>query len=167
MLYKDYKNSARKHEYTCDVLFKELNELNEKIYAAKYRSLVLNLYYLSGYIIECIVKYGIYDLIGYRKDRRVTELDENGLTYHDHIQHHRFDRYTEHLNRRISVSIPLINDNKINKKRIDNKVIELYRQWDPRIRYSYDLKVKETCHYISFYKYAKKIHKNILQNIRG
>jgi len=78
MIYKDYKNAAHKHRYTCSVLCEKLAIINEN--KAKYKYLSLNLYYLSGYILECIVKYGIYDLIGYPKDRNVSSLNEKGLT---------------------------------------------------------------------------------------
>ncbi len=96
-------------------------------------------YLNSGYVIECIVKYGIYDLVGYSRTRNVTELNESGLTYQDHIRHHRFARYTEHLNRLIKASIPLVN----NIQAIDPKAVQLYRAWNTEIRYSYDIDIRE------------------------
>ncbi|MEN8217395.1 MAG: hypothetical protein ABFS56_13715, partial [Pseudomonadota bacterium] len=127
MFYKDYLNAARKHQYTCCVLLEKLNSIDENKDKAKYKYLLLNLYYLSGYIIECIVKYGIYDLISYSKDEEVSSLNEKGLTYQHHIKHHRFERYTEHLNKRMSGAIPLVDGN---KKGIEKEVIQLYREWD-------------------------------------
>ncbi len=164
MFYKDYLNAARKHKYTCCVLREKLDSLDENKDKAKYKSLLLNLYYLSGYIIECIVKYGIYDLIGYPKDKAVSELEQKGLTYKNNIKHHRFERYTEQLNKRMSGAIPLVDGH---KKDIEKKVIQLYKEWDAEVRYSYDLGKNEKHHYIAFYEYAEKIFEMIINNVRG
>lgn len=159
MVYKDFLNAARKHKYTCNVLFEHLeNETN----TGKHKSLLLNSYYLSGYIIECIVKYAIYDLIGYQRNRDIKKLDEKGLTFDEHIKHHKFERYTEHLNRLKSIPIPLIN----NRQGIANEVVRLYREWDADVRYSYDLKYEKS-HYIEFYKCAGKIFDIIKNNVKG
>jgi hypothetical protein len=163
MFYKDYLNAARKHQYTCRVLREKLEEIDENKDKAKYKYLLLNLYYLSGYIIECIVKYAIYNLIAYPKDKEVSELDEKGLTYSQNIKHHRFERYTEQLNKRLSGPIPLIDGN---KKNIEKEVIQLYREWDAEVRYSYDLGKKEKRHYIAFYEYAEKIFEVITHNVK-
>ena len=163
MVYKDYLNAARKHKYTCEVIFEKLNGINEQTDKAKYRYLLLNLYYLSGYVIECTVKYGIYNLIGYEKEKDVKELNEKGLMYDLHIKHHKFERYAEHLRRSISRPIPLINT----REKIDKYVVQLYREWDADVRYSYDLKGKENHHYTAFYKCAAEIFKIIIDNVRG
>jgi len=163
MVYKNFLNAARKHKYTCFVISQKLEELNEATEKAKVNYLLLNLYYLSGYIIECIVKYAIYDLIAFKKNRDIKELNEKGLTFDLNIKHHKFERYTEHLNKYLSRPIPLINT----RKGIDKEVIQLYCDWDAEVRYSYDLKGKEKCHYISFYKYSEDIFNIIKNNIRG
>jgi hypothetical protein len=161
MLYKDYLNAARKHEHTCDVIYEKIT--TGVCSSTQEKCLLLNLYYLSGYIIECIIKYAIYDLIGYKKDEDIKNLNHYGLTYHANIRHHKFARYSEHVNRYVSGRIPLVNDN----NGIDKAVIELYRQWDSDLRYGYSLGSKDTRHYKEFYKYSKQIYKIIRQNVRG
>lgn len=161
MKYKDYLNSARKHAHTCDILYDKL--LNSTYSAEIKKSILLNMYYLSGYIIECIIKYGIYDLIGYDKDKDVKELNHGSLTFATNIKHHRFERYTEHLVRHISSPIPLITD----EKGIDREVLNLYRRWDAEVRYLYDLGTNQDTHYIKFYQYSKKIMQTIRDNIGG
>jgi hypothetical protein len=164
MLYKDYLNAARKHNYTCQVLVEKLDNINEKREPMHYKCLLLNLYYLSGYIIECIVKYGIYSLIGYDRKEEVSKLNQDKLTYQDHIKPHKFERYTEYLNlHNKRINIPLINDNKT----IEKPVIELYKEWDAKVRYSYDLRGKEKHHYLKFYQYAEEIFKIISDNVKG
>ena len=99
----------------------------------------------------------------YPRDKEVSKLDEKGLTYQNNIKHHRFERYTEQLNKRMSGTIPLIND----QKGIEEEVIQLYKQWNVEVRYSYDLGKKEKHHYITFYEYAEKIFEIITNNVRG
>ncbi len=159
MVYKDFLNAARKHKYTCNAIFECLNDETN---VAKHKSLLLNLYYLSGYIIECIVKYAIYDLNGYQRNRDIKKLDENGLTFDKDIKHHKFKRYTEHLKRLRSIPIPLIN----NQQGVAKEVVELYKEWDADVRYSYELKYGKT-HYIEFYKCAQEIFNIIKNNVKG
>lgn len=161
MIYKDYLNAARKHEHTCEVLCKKLKSGSCDKRLEK--SLLLNMYYLSGYIIECIVKYAIYDLIAYKKNQDIRLLDQKGLTYNKHIKHHRFDLYTEHLTRYMSCPIPLISTT----KNIEKEVLELYKHWDTNIRYRDDLENKRPAHYFKFYEYGKTILNTIRNNVRG
>ena len=163
MVYKDFLNAARKHEYTCQVLLDRLETIDETKEKEFFRFLLLNLYYLTGYIIECSVKYGIYSLITYSKDKDIKKLNQDGLTYTDYIKHHKFERYTEYLDQRIGIVLPLIRD----KKQIDKEVLKLYQNWDAIIRYSCNMDVNEKRHYISFYECAKKIRKEIFLNTRG
>ncbi len=164
MVYKDYLKAARKHKITCEVIAEKLNEEKSRKAPnrAKVKSLTLNLYYLSGYVIECMVKYAIYDLSGYKSGDDVKDLNERELTYDLHIKHHRFGRYTEHLIRRMSGTIPLIND----IKGIPKETVNIYNEWDAEIRYSYELKCNEI-RYMRFYEYAKEIFKIIKNNTRG
>jgi hypothetical protein len=160
MLYKEYLNAARKHEYTCDAINEKISLNNSSTMQQK--SLLLNLYYLSGFVIECITKYAIYDLVKHKRDLDVKVLNNSGLTYDLHIKHHRFDRYTDHLNRLLSIPIPLISFT----KDIEKEVLRLYKEWDVDIRYRYDL-VMEQSYYQSFYKYSKKIFRLIRDNVWG
>ena len=156
MVYKEYLNSARKHLFTCNVIFEKLEDKKPQIKAIK-TSLLLNLYYLSGYIIECIVKWAIFELIAYPKDQDVKKLDKKDLSFNKNIRFHKFDRYTQHLIRLSSLSIPLIHSERDIKK----EVVRLYREWDVDIRYSYDTKKYNDRDYIQFYEYAKKIYETL------
>jgi len=161
MLYKEYLNAARKHEYTCDVIYEKIKK--NDCSSCQKMCLMLNLYYLSGYIIECIIKYAIYDLVGHKKEDDIKKLNKGGLSYDKHIKYHRFERYSEHLNRYLSVKIPLIND----CSGIDREIIQLFSKWDSELRYEYYNNIKDVRHYENFYKYAKEIYKLIRLNTRG
>jgi hypothetical protein len=163
MVYKDFLNAARKHEYTCRILLEKLENINENTEKSNFRFLLLNLYYLTGYIIECMVKYGIYNLIGFSRLADIKTLDQKDLRFRDHICHHKFERYTEHLNQRIGISLPLVSY----KAGIHKEVVKLYKNWGSEIRYSSELMVTEKRHYISFYQNANKILEDIRNNVRG
>ncbi len=132
MFYNEYLNSARKHQFTCEMILQCVNNLDDSIPKNKTlnKKLLLNTYYLSGYIIECSVKYGIYHSIGYDRKACVKNLSEKNLTYTGNIKHHRFDKYVDHLIVK-HPGIPLID----NKKNINPEVIDIYRLWDADVRY--------------------------------
>ena len=52
MVYREYLNAARKHEYTCMVLLEKLEQIDENAEREAFRFLLSNFYYLTGYIIE-------------------------------------------------------------------------------------------------------------------
>ncbi|RLC19918.1 MAG: hypothetical protein DRI57_06015 [Deltaproteobacteria bacterium] len=165
MIYKDYLKAARKHKITCEVIAEKLNEEKRQKSpdSDKLKSLMLNLYYLSGYVIECMVKYGIYNSISYGDKDDVRDLNKRGLTYDTHIRHHPFERYTEHLLHNMpnkNIRIPLIKD----ARGIPKETVNVYKEWNAEIRYSYNnFKYKEI-HYMEFYKYAKEIFEIIKNN---
>lgn len=71
MQYHEYLNSARKHQYTCEEVLKLIKgiELTSGEGKSRHKRLLLNLYYLSGYVVECSVKYAIYHLIAYDRKK--------------------------------------------------------------------------------------------------
>jgi hypothetical protein len=83
--YNDYKTAAQRHLMTCDYLVKSLSlpdNLAHKPNTSSYKShLLRNIYYLSGYTIECMVNYAIYECVNDTKPRaqrisRVNQLYE-------------------------------------------------------------------------------------------
>ncbi|SHF84450.1 hypothetical protein SAMN02745753_02735 [Marinomonas polaris DSM 16579] len=134
MKYKDFLNSARKHKNTCDILKKEVEVLigRESKNKARIKELTINLYYLSGYVVECSIKYGIYYFIEYDRNKDIKDLDQNGLTFSGQIKNHKFERYSEYLNRHKG-DIPLVSGfNGVSKE-----VKLLYKNWDADVRYLY------------------------------
>lgn len=132
MKYTEFLDSARKHQFTCNEILKAIKiiDISNGTGRSQQKQLLLNLYYLSGYIIECSVKYSIYHLISYDRRKCVTQLNQNGLSYQGNIRFHKFERYAEHLRVRQS-GLQLIDD----RKEIDKDVIYIYRAWDAEVRY--------------------------------
>ena len=165
MNYYEFLNSARKHQSTCNEIFLILDAQKAEVSGqqkAKNKQLVYNLYYLSGYIIECSIKYAIYHLISYDRKKNIKELNQDGITFSHNIKHHKYERYVDVLNIR-QPGLVLIDD----IKGISKEVVSLYKLWDAEVRYWYndideDKKKKlNKDNILSFYKLAEKLMKEI------
>lgn len=130
--YPEYLNSARKHQYTCEEILKALQGIDQSsgVGKSKHKQLLLNLYYLSGYIVECSVKYAIYHLVSYDRRKCVRQLDQDGISFKNNIKYHKFEMYTEHLRVR-HPGILLIDE----RSNVDRDVVFIYRLWDAEVRY--------------------------------
>ncbi|WP_394225380.1 hypothetical protein [Pseudoalteromonas spongiae] len=135
MIYSEYLNSARKHFATCEALKVTINELDlaNPQNRMKNKQFRFNLYYLTGYVFECSIKYGIFKLVNHDPKEPVQNLDVPGIDYSNQIKKHRFDRYADHLIVR-HAGIKLV-DNRIG---IPQEVIKLYNNWDAPVRYVYN-----------------------------
>ncbi len=155
MNYKVYKLAAKKHKFACEEILKLLEN---KIRNNEHRKqMILTLYYLSGYIIECIAKFAIFDLVGFSNLEDVKKLNKNGISFDRDIKHHKFVMFEEQLNRLAHFDIPMIK----NKKGISKEVKDLYRKWDSEVRYTVQ-KIHEDQHYIEFFDQAVKIFETII-----
>lgn len=87
--YKDYKTAAQRHLMTCQYMVECLtlpdNTLHKPL-SSSYKSYLLkNIYYLSGYTIESIINFAIYECVNDTKERdqkiwRVNQLHEPSLS---------------------------------------------------------------------------------------
>ncbi|CAH6942585.1 conserved hypothetical protein [Vibrio chagasii] len=169
MKYLEFLNAARKHNHTVEVLRTALDDhlSQTPVCNGSVKRLTLNLYYMSGYVIECSLKYGIYALVGYDKDKDVKSINQGGVDYQGKIKHHRFNVYDDVFNQHFS-GVPLVD----NTQGIPKEVVNLYKNWDAEVRYVYrDIPQKfKSCdqhqHVINFSDYAKQIFKLVESNIR-
>ena len=65
MLYDEYLKCARKHLFACQGLLDSYNN------QGSINDVWLELYYLSGYIIEAIVVYSVYKLYGWKREEDI------------------------------------------------------------------------------------------------
>ncbi len=72
MVYREYKEASIRHLETSLFLVKHLDNIDD---AKERKSVLLNIYYLAGYTIECIVNYAIYNYIGFRSIDDVRSLN--------------------------------------------------------------------------------------------
>lgn len=76
---KKYKRAANKHYQTCIYLINQLDLIDKE----KQPHLISNLYYLSGYVLECIFKSYLLDLHHYKKKYSLEEISNFGLQTHN------------------------------------------------------------------------------------
>lgn len=150
MLLKEYLNAARRHLHTCDYILSAI-----KIRHMHRNDLIKNLYYLSGYIIECSVKYGIITLNGHDRNRDVEDFNSNGIIYARDLKHHEFKKF-ELLIKRFSIQAPLIST----QIHVEPEVKKLYESWRSTIRYDCSINCNHDC-YIKFFECSKLIFTEI------
>lgn len=139
--YTEFLTSAKRHNHACRVLKAKLDSFNEDdLRSEEFKFLVLSLYYLSGYIIECALKFKIFELKQYNPNIEVDEQNckNAGIEYRKRIRTHKFSSLQNYLDSLIGGFSHISNNSEINR---------LLSEWSPEIRYShFDLeyeKVKE------------------------
>lgn len=170
MVYEEFLKSAGKHLKTCEVINDSLAALDDSLVEnqSSIKLLTLNLYYISGYVIECSIKYGIYVSLGYDRTACVKQLDTETVKFGREIRHHRYDKYEDVFKMLYAGSIVLID----NKSGIAQPVKNLYSNWDATVRYCCDDIPQQFRHsdnkehVIEFYNYAKQIFSIIRRDLR-
>ncbi len=153
MHFEDYKLASQKHLQTSlailDSIIEHQKEKKSKIIVNPYLEASLhNVYYLSGYTIECIVNYSIFKHYNWKKSS-VKEVDHNfskkcglsfyqnerredGGTYPYFINQHNYLRNLDILKKVYSNSrLPML-DRSVG---INNDAKQLFTHWNVEIRY--------------------------------
>lgn len=153
MDYRNYQKASEKHLSTCKTIMNSVILLNGNDQAIinqeqKLNSVLHNVYYLSGYTLECIINYAIFKHFKWSKP---SIMDEDhsfskrcGLSYgklkqvnkqstYPYIIHkHEFSRNIDILRKEFSTSkIPLIDVT----EKLDSEVLKLFNSWRVEIRY--------------------------------
>jgi len=141
MIYKDFRVAANRHLQTCQYMVGCLTKLKTE----ERQNILDNIYYLSGYVIECIIKFAIYEYVHYPSQNDISGLRKEyktfELNYNKDIKSHNLTELSETLQKIGGDTSSL-----------DNRILsfptlkELYQDWDSEIRYkiSPDLKKKLT-----------------------
>lgn len=117
--YKEYRTAARRHLDSCEYMLDYLDKIS---YADSYskENILADIYYLSGYIIECIVNYAIGEL-----GLPQSKIDETRKIHN--FQNN--DMYILCRNRPdLEMSIESLIRN--------SGVKDLYKDWNPKVRYT-------------------------------
>lgn len=130
MKYPEYLLAAKRHSEACKVLQEKIEFCisNDQTLGFQFQHLVLSLYYLSGYIVECSLKYKILDLLGFDINVNVDKSGCNGsnIIRYNEIATHDFDNLQNRLNSLVSDLTYESNNAQIER---------LLSDWDPSIRY--------------------------------
>jgi hypothetical protein len=71
MKYPDFKDAAARHILSCNYILNMLDLLKEH----EKRLLLWNTYYLSGYIVECSLKFAFFKGIRYDRSKDIEDLN--------------------------------------------------------------------------------------------
>jgi hypothetical protein len=93
MTYPEFLKAAIKHNSTCDHLRQAIETLESD---TQIKALTLNLYYLSGYIIECAIKFGIYRDKGDQAQSIRQIAQSQGKAFSQKIFKHKFVEFVEY-----------------------------------------------------------------------
>lgn len=167
MKYEDYLKAAKRHRETCDYLLKRVSDPQDFIDVPLKGKLLQNIYYLSGYVIECIISHSFFNVIDYDKSRSVYELDRNNpynYTFHKYFKEHsnianqlRIDEIRKRGGN-LTTNIPIIGD--VN---VEDAIKSMYEEWDAKSRYSsahLSFEINQV-NVINFYKLANDIYINM------
>lgn len=131
MTYPAFLTAANKHHLTCQHLTQAIETLDN---ASEIKQLTLNLYYLSGYIIECAIKYGIYQNKADKRDQSIEHIAQSqGKPFKQKIFSHKFSNYHDYLEQQLS-GIVLVHG----RSEVNSAVQALYNHWDAEVRYYCD-----------------------------
>ncbi len=154
MKYIEYRKSSIRHLKTCQKII----DCAEKENIDLPTSIIQNLYYLSGYIFECIINYAIFDYIGFNKNSCVDELNSKNENFEKFktykvvhniqkkskgfrtMQRHNFqDTINFFIEQNIdSSNVPFIG------KEVPSRMKNLFINWDISVRYETMINIKNT-----------------------
>lgn len=149
MKYPSYKKVAKKHLDACKAIIAQYDNMIPE-------NVIMEIHYLSGYIIEGICVYAIYKHYEWDENKHIIEYDEDftratGLDYFKdgdriinnrrtrtgaqyYIKSHGFKNYVELLHNPFQgTNIPYIDAS----SDTDSAIISLIDEWTPDIRYNY------------------------------
>ncbi|WP_157631113.1 hypothetical protein [Vibrio pacinii] len=129
MKYNEYLESARRHSYACRLMRDRANDFSdEDRNTENFKHLVCSLYYLSGYVIECSLKFKIFECCGFDSEIDIDdeECRKVGINYRKKIKTHSFTTLQNYLNSKISG---------ITHESDDIQIVALLENWSPEIRY--------------------------------
>ena len=180
--YKDYKTAAQRHWMTCQYMVECLtlpdNTLHKPL-SSSYKSYLLkNIYYLSGYTIESIINFAIYECVNESKSPtekiiRVDELNEPSLSlgfrsrgrysYQFVIAYHKFQANMHILNVLASSKFSLVPvvGGTVYPSYWDD-IQPLFDNWEAQVRYKNDILTLYTEQQIlDFFKFSTELYTSI------
>lgn len=179
MKYRDYKINAKKH---LDACLSILNTYSDNVVP---ESVLRELHYLSGYIIEGICVYAIYKHYEWEEDRDIKKYDEDftretGLDYYKngnrldngrvirtgaqyYITSHGFNQYVKLLEIPFQgTNIPYIDASST----ADDSIVDLIDKWKPDLRYRYGVLNRHTkAEIVQLINACELIYNQVSQNI--
>jgi hypothetical protein len=145
MEYTKFETSAKRHIESCYHILDNLTNSSAPFKKQKEDRLIFNIYYLSGYVIECSLKFAFFKAIRYDKHTAINLLKHSDGVYtyifpkaklrlEKSLQIHELDvlrNYLESVDKSLPHGIPFITQTITNQS---HKI--LINKWNSEIRYS-------------------------------
>lgn len=85
MLYKEYYKSALRHLDVCKIMLEKLSSMDKKPNLNSMRErLLLDIYYLSGYVIETMISYSHFVCLGWKENDNIETYSLYGKGFKTH-----------------------------------------------------------------------------------
>ncbi|MCA1898330.1 hypothetical protein [Shewanella putrefaciens] len=153
MKYPEYLYSATRHNYACRLLKDKLEAFDDSDRNSdNFKHIVNSLYYLSGYIIECSLKFKIFECSGYEleKDIDPEECNKYDINHRKKIMTHSFITLQNFLSSKIS---------EVTCESEDKEISLLLSKWSPEVRYKSPPVNPQSV--VDFYLHASKFLKEM------
>ncbi len=143
MTYLEFRKASYRHLKTCDCL---LESIDNKSCKNKERDIIVNTFYLSGYVIECSLKFVLFSTIQYNQNEDIYNykcgicrncMASKECTEWKHHNLAKLQQVIEDKGVKFSQDIPILGSN----YKVSTKIKNLfYDRNDPKmqIRYSYN-----------------------------
>lgn len=128
MKYKDYLNAAKRHDQACSALKEKIEEYKPHFsHQKKFQQLVRSLYYLSGYVLECSLKFKILEASNFCPKATVdkNEVKNVGIDYYKDFRIHDLNKLHDLLISKLDIECASY----------DFSVNNLLESWRPEVRY--------------------------------
>lgn len=153
MKYPEYLHSAKRHNYACRLLKNKLDSFDDSEQDTdNFKHTVNSLYYLSGYIIECSLKFKIFECCGYDREKDIIpeECKKYDINHRKKIKTHSFKTLQNVLSSKIS---------DVSYESEKDEVRHLLSNWSPEVRYeATDVSYNDV---VGFYLHASKFLKEM------
>ncbi len=149
--YPDFLSSAKRHDQACKVLQDKLDTYSTDEYDERFKNLLASLFYLSGYIVECSLKFKIFEAFDYDAELEVGEAAcaDFGINYKRKIKTHDFQKLQNYLSSKLS---------DVSYESSEGAINDLLELWDPIVRYKcQDLEYGEVKAFYSHANYFLRI----------
>ncbi len=178
MVYQDYKTAADRHLEVCFQLLHHIEENYQKKEPLSIRQtkeklqLLADLYYLSGYIIECSYNCAIYKSLGWNGNVKDLEDTNNSVSFKPRRWSPRFIILSQshtlsgHMDffqtiKPVTTSIPLIGV----PLHPTHPAFDLFDNWNAEIRYLIDTSITlDYSNTFAFFYLSTEVYEGLLSN---
>lgn len=145
--YPEFKRASKKHLIACECLIVSLENGCEQ----KEKHILTTIYYLTGYIFETIFKFSLYATISFDKNKDISKLNSNSLTFDSDIKIHNLIKLKRAVEEKGIISLPEYENNK-----------NLFSSWNSEIRYDEKTKFSKE-EILSFFEFSKDTYTTLQQ----